>query len=586
MTEKETGRKYPESFPKIASNEDGQSIVLITLVFVGLLAFTALAVDAGLAFVRSSQFSAAVDAAALAGVIDLDPSSNNTAEARNRAEQFLSANGWPTRTLTIFKDDRSFTESGIPQYSITVTWPVEFNFAKIIGLEKLVITHPASAAYFSQAELYVPTANDDGRIREASQYLVGKDGCSVAGDPVVPLRASANPDMPNLNHSNFNGTYRYRIRIPESYTGTNSLRVELFDPDSQNLSYDLAHPNDAVITHTQAASNTFGLSENLSCNSQGPGDSCVIRTGERLDGAFLNPFWFLRVDETWNANCEVDYNNPLGDTVTTYELYYLDDNDDRKPLAEYTVDNGDSALTDLQWVVPGVTPGVDATLNNFDIDLTNVPVSSVHGYRLVYMDVTSDGGSAKNVWDVRAGPVPSLYVTTTVPILENDVNLRNLQMANMPSAYFTQGIYVEALGRMPTQYHVDNESIKTSLTPVDISLGASTMYVRHFDYDISAPPPMITFTIDTVPIDPNNPGTPTPFFVRAAIVENDPNPAAFQASCDNGIDCNNSWSYPQYMIGIPSSVWAGGTLEATFTPFGNGFVWSTSVTSGRPILTK
>ena len=578
--------KRDSSLKRIAettSDERGQSIVLVTLVFVGLLAFTALAVDAGLAFVRSSQFSAAVDAAALAGVVDLDPGSSSTVEARARAEQFLAANGWPTSTLTIFKDSQSLSESGIPQYAITVTWPVPFNFARIIGLRELVITHPATAAYYSQAEIWVPTAGDDGRIRQASQYLVGEDGCTLAGDPVIPRRADANPDLPNARYGLFDGVYRYRLRVPKSYSNTNTVRVELFDPDSQNL----VSGNDALITHSDAASYTLGLNETLSCNSLGNGDSCVIRTGELLEGSYHNPFWFLRVDETWNSSCEFDFNNPAGDTVTTFELYYLDENDQRVPLAEYTVDNADANLTDLKWVVPGVTPGVDATLGTFDIDIGAVPEeSSSHGYRLIYMDVTSSGGSAKNVWDIRAGPHPSVYVTATVPILESDVNLRNLQMANNPMPYYTEGIFVEALGRMPTQYHVENERVTTSLTPIDINLGASAAYIRQFDYDISAPPPAITFTIDTVPIDPNNPSDPTALFIRGVVVENNPDPAAFQATCDNGTNCDNSWTFPQYMMGIPHPAFAGGTLQATLFPYGNGFVWSTAVTSGRPFLTK
>ena len=234
---------------KEPTSETGQSIVLIALVFVGLLAFVGLAVDAGLAFVRSSQFSAAVDAAALAGVVDLDPSSGLTIEADQRAKQFLAANGWPTETIRIFNSSRGITERGIPQYTITVTWPVDFNFAKVIGLKELVISHPATAAYYSQAEILVPTANDDGRLRLASQYNVGRDGCTLAGDPIQPSRSSASPDLPNARYIDFDGVYRYRIRIPQTYS-SETLRVELFDPDSRNQNL----ADSAVVTHSQAAS--------------------------------------------------------------------------------------------------------------------------------------------------------------------------------------------------------------------------------------------------------------------------------------------------------------------------------------------
>jgi hypothetical protein len=388
------------------------------------------------------------------------------------------------------------------------------------------------------------------------------------------LRSRANPDLPNANYQDYDGKYRYRIRIPQTYTGTDLVRVELFDPDSVNQNVG----NSATITHTQAASYTFGITETLSCSSQGSGDSCVIRTGELLDGAFHNPLWFLRVDENWNTNCEFDYNNPAGEAVTSYELYYLDDDGNKEDLASYTVDNAAYMSTDLKWVTPGVSPGVTADLNSFDINIADVPISPVRGYRFVYMDVTSTGGAAKNVWDLRAGPPPSLYAIGDVVELKPDVNLRNLQIAERPAAYNTQGIFIEALGRMPTQYHIENEKITMPLTPIDISLGASSIYVRHFDYDISSPPPLITFTIDTV--------APGILLIRAAIVETNPDPTLFQASCINGSNCDNSWSYPQYMIGIPDPDFAGGVLEATLTPYGNGFVWQTSVTAGRPFLTR
>jgi Flp pilus assembly protein TadG len=560
--------------PQELSSEAGQSIVLITLVFVGLLAFVGLAVDAGLAFVRSSQFSAAVDAAALAGVVDLDPSSGQTDEADDRAMQFLAANGWPTDTVRIFKSARGVTNSGIPQYTITVTWPVEFNFARVIGLKELVITHPATAAYFSQAEILVPTAYEDGRLRLASQYTVGRDGCTLTGDPIQPSRSSANPDMPNARYIDFDGTYRYRIRIPQTYTPSTRLRVELFDPDSRNQN----NGDSALVTHTQAANITLGMSETLSCTSQGAGDSCVIRTGESLEGVFYNPFWFVRVDENWNSECQFDFSQPDGDAVTVYELYYRDDDGSEVSLAKYTVNNDEYMATDLQWVTPGVTAGVSADDGTFDIDISNIPYSPVRGYRFVYLDVTSTGGSAKNVWDIRAGPHPDDYITATIPVLSEDVNLRNLQIANAPASYTTAGVFVEALGRMPTQYHVYDESITMPLTPIDISLGASSVFVRHFDYSISAPPPLITFTLDTIAQDR--------FMIRSAIVESDPDAAIFQATCDSGSDCANSWSFPQFGMGIPSPDFAGGNLLATFTPYQDGFVWSSSVTSGRPILVK
>jgi len=184
---------------RVRQQESGQSLVLIALMFAILLLFVGLAVDVGFGFARSSQFSRAVDSAAMAGVVDLVPSSSNTAEADIRAWQFLGANGWPTPTLTSFASERSLTASGIPQYTITATWPVETYFLRLIGIQGFPITHGATAAYFTNSEMLTPTAWDAGRMRLAAQYISGGEGCAQQGDPVVPIYStygSPNEDRP------------------------------------------------------------------------------------------------------------------------------------------------------------------------------------------------------------------------------------------------------------------------------------------------------------------------------------------------------------------------------------------------------
>jgi Flp pilus assembly protein TadG len=74
---------------KESQTEAGQSMVILALVLIGLLAFAGIAVDVGFAFVRSAQFAAAVDSATLAGVVDLNPLSEvDTSEADIRAGNF------------------------------------------------------------------------------------------------------------------------------------------------------------------------------------------------------------------------------------------------------------------------------------------------------------------------------------------------------------------------------------------------------------------------------------------------------------------------------------------------------------------
>jgi len=79
--------------------EKGQSIVLIALMMVAIVAFVGIAVDVGFIFARGSQLQSAIDSAALAGVVELtDWSIANTsseADARTKSGQFLNANNMP-----------------------------------------------------------------------------------------------------------------------------------------------------------------------------------------------------------------------------------------------------------------------------------------------------------------------------------------------------------------------------------------------------------------------------------------------------------------------------------------------------------
>jgi hypothetical protein len=566
----------PDNHPGgVILSETGQSIVLLALVFAVLLGFVALAVDVGFAFVRSSQFSAAVDAAALAGVVDLNPSTNDTAEADLRAEQFLATNGWPTATLTFMDSDRSLTAQGIPNYTLTVTWPVDFFFAKILGLSNYPITHSATGAFFAQAEIYTTSAIENGHVRKASQFIYGPDGCAERGDPVSPYKGTAS--TPNDDRASFEGVYKYRFVVTEVYTHSNILRIELFDPDSFNN-----QGNSTMVTHSISDGHP---AESLACTSSGLGDKCIIDTGESRYALNQNPFWLQRVDENWNPDCTPNFADNLGDVITTYELYYFDDSGDRHDIAKYTVDNlRDYFNSDLKWVSPGA-PGslVPADSGSFEVDLSTIPLTP-DGLQVIQMDVKASSGSAKNVWDVWAGPPSAYFSAHNIPPLSADVNTRNLQIANSPAAYNIKGVSTYALGRLPLTHYINNEEIKVPLAPIESTLGGGGIYATVFDFDTSVPPPDLFFTIDTV--------AESDFKMYSTVVvspteghsgeQSDP----LQVTCDNSTDCNNSWMSPQIAMGIPDEFFFGGKLEANYMPMKDDQVWALGVTAGRPFLTE
>ncbi len=555
------------------TSENGQGIVLLALALVVMLAAVALAVDAGVAYVRSAQFAAAVDAAALAGTIDLDPATNDTNGADIRATQFLGANGWPTPTLTSMVSSRAFTNLGIPNYTLTVTWPVDFYFARVIGLNDYSVTRRANAAYYAQAEILTPSAAEKGHVRLASQYIYGPDGCSERGDPVSTRLKT--PGVANGYQPMFEGEYAYRIVVDDTYLASSALRVELLDADSFNT-----RPDNTQITHSISDGRP---AHELSCQSDtdGPGDRCVIRTGESLTAVNQNPFWLQRIDENWAAGCTPVADDGFGSVTTTYELYFYDDSGQRQVLGSYTVDNARDFLhTDMQWVAPGA-PGspVPANSGSFEINLAAVPTDEL-GRRTIEMSVRTSSGAGKNAWDLWAGPPAGYFVGQGIPALATDVNQRNLQLANNPAAYVVPGVSVYAIGRMPLTHYAGNEAIRMPLAPIDSTMGGGIVYATTYDSDGSV---AANFTIDTV--------ATSDFQIYTTVVEV-PSPGhggtsgdPLQASCDGGRDCNGSWMLPQYGMRVPEVFFVGGTLEANYAPAEDDFVWSIGFTAGRPFLT-
>jgi Flp pilus assembly protein TadG len=73
-----------------ASPESGQSFVLLAIIFMGLLALLGLALDLGLLYIERIHMKRAVDAATLAGVVELP----DEEQAMRRAIEYLRMNGY------------------------------------------------------------------------------------------------------------------------------------------------------------------------------------------------------------------------------------------------------------------------------------------------------------------------------------------------------------------------------------------------------------------------------------------------------------------------------------------------------------
>ncbi|RMG95500.1 MAG: hypothetical protein D6706_11935 [Chloroflexi bacterium] len=538
--------------------EKGQSLVLIALAITGLLAMVGLAVDIGFVFARSSQLQAAVDAAALAAVTEL--TGGSIADADLKAGQFLNTNDIPDFVVQTMQSSTNNTILSSTEYSLTVTWPVELYFLKLVGMDTFTITKSATAAYFPLADIYASRRVDQGTVSTSNQGIFGPDICTSYGDPFSPLNSPWAPEI---------YTYQYRILIPPDYPD-DILRVELFDPDSINQS-----ANTHNIVHTKAAVDR-GLSavpESKSCTggSSNRKNPCLIDTGElalinqdpTIDIDQINPYWFVRIDENRGSGtpgvCGSPKNyDPTRNTQTNFLLYYFRENPDgtvtRVNLASYTGQTGDGARdngdhdTDMRWVTPGgklsfdqstpvpVDAGSQKTFElNINTDLPNILVDPATGNRYVYLDVTSISGASENGFEIWAGPDD--YINT-VP---SDVNDRNIYVINNPGSHSSRGVTVFGLGRLPMNSNFDSP-IEIPLLYVGPEMAGQSIFVRLFDTDSGAQPP-ITFFFDTISEDDWS----LTFGIKG---QTDPDGVPADSRCLPG-SCNNQWVDPPYEIKVP-----------------------------------
>lgn len=573
--------------PAEQSRERGQSIVLIALSLVGLLAFVGIAVDVGFVFARNTQLQSAVDAAALAAVVELVSSPTNSGPANVKATQFFNTNGLnnivvtdPAQNQNTLGHGRSLgvTALGAIQYELSADLPVNLFFLRLIGRSTITLTRSAVAGVFPLTDIYASRRIEDGVLSTSNQSLFGPSICTQYGDPFSPLNSTWAPGP---------YTYEYRILLPPSYP-YDIVRVELFDPDSINTA-----TNTVTIQHTNYANTynpgTYPLFQSMTCGTT-QRDNCILNTLEsnipNVNPDVINPYWFVRIDENrgagsgnGNGTCgQPGSYTPAYNTRTTYELFYWAQRPDgtlqRITLATYTGQAGDgvrdngSHQTDMRWVAPGGQTQYDQPVNvptdcgspnggdydatacpsgspagagsGFEVsisqDLGNILTDPANGNRFLYLNVTSISGASENGFELWAGP--NSYVSS----VSSDANLRNLQVLNQTSIHRAQGVTAFALGRLPMNSNTGNR-VDIPLIYVGAEMVGQHIYVSLFDSDSGYAPP-IHFFFDSISRQDwqytfSNGGT-------------DPDGVTASSRCTNS-SCNNTWVTPAFDIRVPSS---------------------------------
>lgn len=368
-------------------SERGQIIVILAGAMVGLLVAAGLATDAGVLFMRRAQLDRAVDAAALSGVTQLTSSTNATTALRSantRGQQLLALNeifvaNDPPDDLAECLDEsdpnydafwsnheycgeqQPGTIVGAMRYHIEVRWQSETYFMKLMGFEEVPLRSQATAEYMPLVDMYA-SETEFNVLNSSNAAIFGPEQqCTSMGDPYTPTNSQWYDEL--------NGVYTYRVRVPETYMtdeGHDSLRIEIFDPDTRNsdtTSFQMYNTESTGITDTDGGN----------CGGS-RSDPCLY--GYNLDQAGENEYWFVRLDENRTPSCSTPSYTKAYNTRTLYRLYYLQQQTDgslkevdlafyvgktdetgRTPLSSYTgTDEVAEALaTDMHWVSPGAS---------------------------------------------------------------------------------------------------------------------------------------------------------------------------------------------------------------------------------------
>jgi len=505
----------------------GQSIVLLAGAMVGLLVFAGLAVDAGVIYMGSIHLSRSVDAAVLAGVVELPdcdatgsscysaPFETRTCYADGKAQDFLWANGITT-TVAItgtefFLSSRETGVIGSYRYRITATHQVDLYFLPLVDFNYVRLRDTALAEYNPWVDIYTDQSGALGILKTANQSFKGRSESSARGDAFSP---TGSPWYDELQ-----GKYIYRIYVPSGYA-YDTVRVEILDPDD----YDGPKPTQTWISTTVPVSPTGEFSAYVGCRGtsgepdeeQNDGSSAIC-SNPTTDPA--NPLWFLALDESTSSN-------PIQFTLFYYELL-ADGTLVPRDIAQYTSTGGDNSQgTDMMWVSPGAAQAWDyagtgvpddtqqygwvpeAGDGNFEIqvkgsggefgeDDSEVPGiyrAPTTGDIYIYLEAESQGAHTENSFELWAGPDLSVY-----PDVPGNVNYRNVYIiiGGLEQAHGSGGVIVYAVGHMPFNSNSINRT-EMQLADIPAAWAGRRVRIDYFDVDTNTKPPFI-FYFDTMP---------------------------------------------------------------------------------------
>ena len=442
-------------------SEEGQSIIILTVAMIVFIALLGISLDLGIIFVRRVQLSRAVDAAALAAVVELP----DVDAAEATATRFFHTNGFPNVDPSI-EPGTGVMHSNWLTVTATITQPLFF--MPVFHINTATIPAFAVAEYKSPVEVYVSQTGESGVEGVVNLSVFGPDTWTSYGDAFVPLYRDGSY-TPNPWWDELEGKYTFRISVPPDYPSP-YVQVEILDPDC----YNAPNPGDGMVEVEYVQTGEKHLRSLPSGADRR--DGCLVPTQDPcqnpLTGEPCNPYWFLRMDENRSRFGRPGSYTSSTNTTTRYTLYYLSEGDNVKhTIASYTKGGADSdANTDLQWVTPA----------GFRFRLSDYPnvATAEDGSRSFFLEVEPTAGSSENGFDLWAGPV------STYPV-PKEVNARNVYLLREGlDRHDSGGIVITGIGYLPLNV---NTSTTFTITFGYIPPEAAGVYMRVYNFDNDYP---------------------------------------------------------------------------------------------------
>ena len=232
----------------------GQIVILVGLAAIVMFGIIGLAIDVGRLYVARAELSRAVDAAALAGVVDFP----SVTTAQDSAQAYFDANE-PTAHATIIPDEANNA------LTVNATKTVKLTFVRVLGINTATVGAHAKAGFgiaFLDAAMMIDATGSMGSGCNGSQ---NNSGCPIyeAKNAALSFKNTLLGNAPNgrtqIGVGAFRGCYR---NLPQTTTAPKPNSSSYCISQSSQIT-DLTSSSSTLATRIDAISAQGGSGTNV-----------------------------------------------------------------------------------------------------------------------------------------------------------------------------------------------------------------------------------------------------------------------------------------------------------------------------------